>query len=132
MRITTMGDERVGVRIPITGRLVLGPRTSWTDWRPLVDAAAGRVLTLEMSRVSQIDAAGLGLLVTLARAMRKRGGRLRLMCAGARQQALIRTVGLGAALGMISAAAVNRAVRRRDVIGGSGTGHLPEPAACRE
>jgi anti-anti-sigma factor len=132
MRITTMGHERVGVRIPITGRLVLGTRTSWTDWRPLADAAAGRILILDMSRVSQIDAAGLGLLVALAREVRRRGGRLRLMCAGARQQALIRTVGLGAALGMVSPAAVSRALRRRDVIEGSDTRRLPESAACRE
>ena len=84
-----------------------------------------------MSGVTQVDAAGLGLLVMLAVEVRRRHGRLRLMCATPRVRTLVRTRGLGAALGLVSERAVARAIRRRDVIGGGGRRHLQEPAACR-
>lgn len=119
------------LRLAISGRLVLGPRTDWQRWRPLVNAAAGRVLALDLSGVSQVDAAGLGLLVTLAAETRRRHGRLRLMCAPPRVRTLVRTTGLAAALGLVSEEAVVRAIRRRDVIVGNGASGLPRSQACR-
>ena len=118
------------LRMAVTGRLVLGPRIEWQRWHPLVNAAAGRVLALDMSRVSHVDAAGLGLLVRLALELRRRHGRLRLMCAGPRVRTLLRTAGLTAALGVVSETAVARATRRRVVIGHGGARHLHEPEAC--
>ena len=119
------------LRIAVTGRLVLGPRLDWQRWRPLVNAAAGRVLALDMSRVSQVDAAGLGLLVRLVLELRRRHGRLRLMCVGPRVRTLLRATGLTAAAGVVSEAAIARVTRRRDVIVDSGVRHLQQPAACR-
>ena len=119
------------LRIAISGRLILDPCISSRHWRRIVEAAAGRVLVLDMSGVTQVDAAGLGLLVRLAVEVRQRHGRLRLMCATTRVRTLVRTTGLGAALGMVSERAVARAIRRRDVIGDGEQRHLQEPAACR-
>ena len=119
------------IRIAIGGRLVCGPRLGWPLWRPLIDAAAGRVLALDLRSVSQIDAAGLGLLVALAVELRQRNGRLRLMCVPSRLRTLVRTTGLGAVLGLVSEAVVARAVRRRDVIGPGAFRDLREPATCR-
>ncbi len=131
MMLMTSVQRHTTLRMAVTGRLVLGPRIDWQRWRPLVNAAAGRVLALDMSRVSQVDAAGLGLLVRLTLEVRRRHGRLRLMCARPRVRTLLRAVGLTAALGMVSEAAVARATRRRDVIGDGGARHLQEPEACR-
>jgi len=115
--MTTMTEYHfTTLRVAVRGRLVLGPRLGWRNWSALVDAAAGRVLSLDLSGVSQIDAAGLGLLVGLAVELRQHQGRLRLMCVPPRLRTLVRTTGLGAALGLVSEAAVARAVRRRDVM----------------
>jgi anti-sigma B factor antagonist len=119
------------LRIRITGRLILDPCLASRHWRRIVNAAAGRVLALDVSGVTQVDAAGLGLLVRLAVEVRRRHGRLRLLCASSRTRTLVRVTGLGAALGMVREAAVARAVRRHDVIGGGGYRHLQESAACR-
>ena len=67
MRVTVTGHRYTTLlRITVTGRLILDPCISSRHWRRIVDAAAGRVLALDMSGVTQVDAAGLGLLVTLA------------------------------------------------------------------
>jgi anti-sigma B factor antagonist len=129
MRLT-INARQTTMRMAVTGRLVLGPRLDWQRWRPLVHAAAGRVLALDMSGVSHLDAAGLGLLVTLAAEMRRRHGRLRLMCARPRVRTLLRVTGLTAAVGVVSEAAIARATRRRDVIVDSGARDLRQPAAC--
>jgi anti-anti-sigma factor len=131
MRVTAMNDARQNqLRVAVRGRLVLGPRIDWQRWRPMINAAAGRVLALDMSGVSQVDAAGIGLLVALAIEIRRRHGRLRLLCAPARIRTLVRTAGLGAVLGLVSEAAVARAARRRGLLLGDGRG-LHEAAACR-
>ena len=119
------------LRIRVTGRLILDPCLAARHWRRIVNAAAGRVLALDVSGVTQVDAAGLGLLVMLAVEVRRRNGRLRLVCATSRTRTLVRTTGLCAALGLVRDAAVARAIRRRDVIGGGGYRHLQESAACR-
>jgi anti-anti-sigma factor len=66
----------------------------------VADAAAGRTLVLDMRGVSQIDAAGLGLLVALSTEVRRRGGCLRLARASRRVGALVRVTGLSGVLGM--------------------------------
>jgi anti-anti-sigma factor len=119
------------LRIKITGRLILNPCLASRHWRRILNAAAGRVLALDMSSVTQMDAAGLGLLVMLAVEVRRRHGRLRLMCATPRTRTLVRITGLCAALGLVREAALARAVRRPVVIGGGGYRYLQESAACR-
>ena len=132
MKVTVAGHRGTTLlRITITGRLILDPGLSVRYWRRIADAAAGRVLALDLSGVTQVDAAGLGTLVMLAVEVRRHQGRLRLMCATPRVRTLVRTTGLGAALGLVSERAIARAIRRRDVIGSGDQRHLPEPAACR-
>lgn len=132
MRVTVTGHRYAALlRIRITGRLILDPCISARNWQRIVHAAAGRVLELDTSGVTQVDAAGLGLLVMLAVEVRRRHGRLRLMGATPRMRTLVRTLGLGAVLGLVSDQAVARAIRLRDVIGGGGRRHLQESAACR-
>ena len=131
MKLTMSSQRRATLRIVVTGRLILGPELGWPGWRPVITGSAGRVLELDMSRVSQVDAAGLGLLVMLAVELRIQGGRLRLMCVQPRVRTLVRTVGLGAALGLVSEGAVARVARRRGLIGGgwipvsTGIGGMP-------
>ena len=117
MSVIMSSRRHATLRIVVTGRLILGPELGWPGWRPVVCGSAGRVLELDMSRVSQVDAAGLGLLVMLAVELRLQGGRLRLICVQPRVRTLVRTVGLGAALGLVSEGAVARATRRRGLIG---------------
>ena len=82
MRVDIIGHHYGSLlRIRISGRLILDPCLASRHWRRIVSAAAGRVLALDVSGVTQVDAAGLGLLVMLAVEVRRRHGRLRLMCA---------------------------------------------------
>src|SRR5687768_10053169 len=55
-----------GVRLVATGRLVLGHGADWEAWSPRVAATPGRVVRVDLSAVTDIDAAGIGLLVRLA------------------------------------------------------------------
>jgi anti-anti-sigma factor len=138
MRVNVTGHRNgTLLRIRIAGRLILDPCLASRHWRRILNAAAGRVLALDMSGVTQMDAAGLGLLVMLAVEVRRRHGRLRLMCATPRTRTLVRITGLCEALGLVRETAVARAVRRRDVLGGrwiaasTGIDSMPEPGQGR-
>lgn len=117
MNAYTAGLRRPCLRLVVTGRLVLGPRTDWRGWRPVAEASAGRMLALDVRAVSQIDAAGLGLLVALSADVRRHGGRLRLLHANQYVSTLVRATGLSGALGLVSDAAETRARRRRGPFG---------------
>jgi len=112
MKAFATGLRRPCLRLAVTGRLVLGPRTDWRGWRPVADAAGGRMLVLDLRSVSQIDAAGLGVLVALYNDVRRHGGRLRLLHASCYVSALVRAAGLSGVLGLVSDAAEARARRR--------------------
>lgn len=88
------------VRVRVTDPIVLGPRTDWQAWEPVARAGTGRIVVLDLGGVSRVDAAGLGLLVRLATAVRGRGGYLRLDRVQPRVQRLVEATGLAEAVGL--------------------------------
>ena len=57
-----------------SGRLILGHGADGSFWTPLVAGADGVDLLLDLAAVTQIDAAGVGVIVDLCRSMHRRGG----------------------------------------------------------
>ena len=63
------------------GRLVLGDGADWEAWSPQAAATPGRVICVDLSAVTDIDAAGVGLLVRLAVQARCHGRELAIVAA---------------------------------------------------
>ena len=80
------------------GRLVLGHGADWEAWAPLAAAVPGRRVRIDLSGVTEIDAAGIGLLARLAAQARCRGGELAVVAASARVRRVLEVVQLDAAL----------------------------------
>jgi anti-anti-sigma factor len=82
----------------MAGRLVLGDGADWRTWWPLVASARGRRVGLDLSGVTAIDAAGLGLLARLAVQAWCHGRELTIVAASARVRRMLQLVGLEAVL----------------------------------
>ena len=70
----TVNDDAQGAFVKATGRFVLGRSTDQRLWAPAMTLAAGKVLTLDLCGIVQLDAAGIGMLVGLKQDARKHGG----------------------------------------------------------
>jgi anti-anti-sigma factor len=70
--LTTRRGERGTVLVAL-GRLVLGHGARWGAWTPFIEQAARGAVHVDLSGVTQLDAAGLGLLVRVARRIRRQG-----------------------------------------------------------
>jgi anti-anti-sigma factor len=66
------GGERVTVIVAF-GRLVLGHGATWDTWTPFMEQATRGALHVDLSGITQLDAAGIGLLVRVARRIRRQG-----------------------------------------------------------
>jgi anti-anti-sigma factor len=68
-----ISTRRGGTVIVALGRLVLGHGARWGAWTPFIEQAARREVYVDLSGITQLDAAGLGLLVRVARRIRRQG-----------------------------------------------------------
>jgi anti-anti-sigma factor len=80
------------------GRLVFGQGADWEAWSPRAAAVPGRRVRIDLSAVTEIDAAGVGLLARLAVQARCRGRELAVVAASARVRRVLEVVRLDAAL----------------------------------
>lgn len=76
------------------GRLTAGNGAERPAWTALLDSPGRADLLLDLSGVTQIDAAGLGRLVELRQVFHRRGGSLRVIEAPGRIRAMLRVTGL--------------------------------------
>jgi anti-anti-sigma factor len=91
-------DDDPDVTLVMAGRFVLGDGADWRTWWPLIASVPGRRVGLDLSGVTAIDAAGLGLLARLAVQAWCHGRELTIVAASARVQRVLRLVGLEAVL----------------------------------
>jgi anti-anti-sigma factor len=91
-------DDGADVTVVMAGRLVLGDGADWRTWWPLVASVPGRRVGLDLSGVTAIDAAGLGLLARLAVLAWCHGRELTIVAASARVRRVLQLVGLEAVL----------------------------------
>ena len=85
----TINHDAQGAHAKATGRFVLGRPTDDRLWAPVMTLAVGRVLTLDLCGVVQLDAAGIAVLVRLEEHARRHGGWVRLAAASARVRRLL-------------------------------------------
>jgi anti-anti-sigma factor len=76
------------------GKLVLGHGADWEAWAPLVAATPGRVVRVDLSAVTDIDAAGVGLLMRLVVQARRLGRELAVVAASPRVRRVLELVQL--------------------------------------
>jgi len=69
--ITRRGEP--GTVIGAFGRLVLGHGARWGAWSPFIEQATRGAVYVDLSGITQLDAAGIGLLVRVARRIRRQG-----------------------------------------------------------
>jgi anti-anti-sigma factor len=81
-----------------SGKLILGHGADRSFWAPLLAGADGVDLLLDLAAVTQIDAAGVGVIVDLCRSMHRRGGTVRMVAASARVRRMLRLTGVEALL----------------------------------
>ena len=94
----------LALRLTVTDPLVPGPHSQWPSWEAFARAAAGRTVILELGGVTRMDAAGLGLLVAFAEAVRLRGGCLQLSRVQPQVRRMVEVTGLAEAVGLHTAA----------------------------
>lgn len=82
------------VLLRCVGRIIAGDGAEREVWTPLLDSRERLDALLDMSGVTQFDAAGIGRLVELRRAVDSRGGSLRLVGASRRVTAMLRVTGV--------------------------------------
>ena len=69
--ITRRGER--GTVIGAFGRLVLGHGARWGAWSSLIEQATRGAVYVDLSGITQLDAAGIGLLLRFARRIRGQG-----------------------------------------------------------
>jgi ABC-type transporter Mla MlaB component len=82
-------DSVHGTSLAVTGRLVLGYGARWLTWAPLVDSIVRGPIRLDLAGVTDLDAAGLGVLARLARRARFRGHPLAVVSASPRVRRML-------------------------------------------
>lgn len=70
--LNTRRGERGTVMVAF-GRLVLGHGARWGAWTPFIEQATTGPVCVDLSGITQLDAAGIGLLVRVARRIRRQG-----------------------------------------------------------
>jgi anti-anti-sigma factor len=93
------------------GRLVLGDGADWEAWSPQAAATPGRIVRVDLSAVTDIDAAGVGLLVRLAVQARCHGRRLAVVAASPRVRRVLELVQLDRVAGVGTGRISGRRVR---------------------
>jgi anti-anti-sigma factor len=81
------------------GRLVLGHGADWDTWAPVFHTFATGPIRLDLAGVTELDAAGLGVLARLARRARYRGRACSLVAAPPRVRRLLALTRLDGPLG---------------------------------
>ena len=66
-------DARAESVLAAVGRLVHGHGAAWEAWAPYVEEDVDGVLRVDLGGVTDIDAAGLGVLARLSQHLRRRG-----------------------------------------------------------
>jgi anti-anti-sigma factor len=84
----------------VSGRLVLGYGARWLTWAPIVDTVARGPLRLDLAGVTDLDAAGLGVLARLVRRARYRGQSCTVVAAAPRVRRLLVLTQLDGPLGL--------------------------------
>jgi hypothetical protein len=69
--ITRRGER--GTVMVAFGRLVLGHGARWGAWTPFIEQATRGTVYVDLSGITQFDAAGIGLLVRVAPRIRRQG-----------------------------------------------------------
>ena len=69
--ITRRGEPSTVIRA--FGRLVLRHGARWGTWAPFIEQATRGAVYVDLSGITQLDAAGIGLLVRVARRIRGQG-----------------------------------------------------------
>jgi anti-anti-sigma factor len=75
--------------VQLSGRLVLGHGANRDAWAPLLEGAGRIDVLLDLNGVTQLDAAGIGVLVDVCRAVHLRGGTVGVFSASARIRHLL-------------------------------------------
>jgi anti-anti-sigma factor len=94
----TLRGDGPGLTLVAVGRLVSGDGADWRAWSPATGAIRRRAVAVDLSGVSDIDAAGIGVLVRLAREARCRGRELTVIATSPCVRLVLDIVGLAAAL----------------------------------
>ena len=81
-----------------SGRLVLGRGAERHVWAAFLDGTERVDVLLDLTAVTDMDAAGVGVIAALCRSMRRRGGTVRLLAASPRVRTLLRVTGVEHAL----------------------------------
>ncbi len=68
-----ISTRRGGTVIVALGRLVLGHGARWGAWTPFIEQATRGAVYVDLSGITQLDAAGIGLLVRVAGSIRRQG-----------------------------------------------------------
>ncbi len=81
-----------------SGRLVLGRGAERHVWAAFLDGTERVDVLLDLTAVTDMDAAGVGVIAALCQSMRRRGGTVRLLGASPRVRTLLRVTGVEHAL----------------------------------
>ena len=107
--LPALRDDDGKATLVMTGRLVRGDGADWTAWWPLVASAPRGPVNVDLSAVTSIDAAGVGLLARLAVQAWCYGRELRIVAASARVRRVLELVRLDRVLTGHHARATGRA-----------------------
>jgi anti-anti-sigma factor len=81
-----------------SGRLIVGRGAEPHNWAAVLDGTDRVDVLLDLSAVTDMDAAGIGIIASLCQSMRRRGGTVRMLAASARVRTLLRVTGVECAL----------------------------------
>jgi anti-anti-sigma regulatory factor len=81
-----------------SGRLIVGRGAERHHWAAFLDGTDQVDVLLDLSVVTDMDAAGIGIIASLCQSLRRRGGTVRMLAASARVRTLLRVTGVEYAL----------------------------------
>ena len=81
-----------------SGRLIVGRGAERHNWAAFLDGTDRVDVLLDLSAVTDMDAAGIGVIASLCPSIRRRGGTVRVLAASARVRTLLRVTGVEYAL----------------------------------